>query len=163
MKRILLITLGLTLSAPAPAACDKPGAVDGFQWGLGIQSLFPGNHPDFKLLSPGYLLTGGHRWNNTSLYGTVQYASSTAFALYSFEGSVRQILETPFLNFFGQAGAYYLSYRLETSVRRSSAGGLLAVGLLIQFSPSIEFTAHFKGYIETESMTAAGGTFLFNL
>jgi len=163
MKRWLPLLL-LALPAVSHAQCETTSANVGVQWGLGIQSLFPGNQPDFKLLSPGYLLTGGYRWGNSSVYGTVQYASSTGFTLVSFEGTFRQILETPFLNFFGQAGAYYQSYLLQGGGgRHNSAGGLLAAGLLIQLSPGIEFTAHFKGYIEKESITAAGGTFLFSL
>src|SRR5688572_7248918 len=102
MRRLALILLVLSLrGSPAMAQCEGPKASEGLQWGLGLQSLFPGNQPDFnKLVSPGYLLTGGYRWGRSSVYVTTQYASSTGFLMYSFEGSFRQILETPFLDLF---------------------------------------------------------------
>ncbi len=164
LRWLPLLVLALPTVSPSPASgqCEPPATNVGLQWGLGIQSFFPGNQPDFNLLSPGYLLTSGYRWGSSGVYGTVQYASSTGFSLFSFEGSFRQLLETPFLNFFGQVGAYYMSYGLPTASRHNSVGGLLGAGLLIQLSPGIEFTAHFKGYIEAQALTAAGGTFLFS-
>ncbi len=164
MIRVLAATFAIILaSGPAHAQCEDHPLQHGIQVGLGIQSFLPGNQADFTLLAPGYLLTGGYSWGNRGIYTSLQYASSTAFSLYSVEVSFRQVLETPFLDLFGQAGGFAMSYGVDNLIRHNQAGGLAAIGILILFSPEVEFTMQLKGYLQQESILAAGGSFLFHL
>lgn len=162
MKRSLALLL-LLLTFRSEAACEGIALQTGLQVGLGVQNFIPGNQKDFSLVAPAYSLITGYSWGNYGVHVNGQYASSTNFSLVSVEGGVRYVVETPYVNGFGQAGGFWMSYGTTTSIRHYLAGGLGAVGLMLMFSPEVEFDFFLKGYLLNESFLAAGGTFLFRL
>ncbi len=149
-RLLSILILQAFSTSQAWGQCESHQLQHGVQAGLGIQSFLVGNQNDFTLIAPGYLFTGGYSWGNTGVYTSLQYASSTAFSLYSVELSVRQVLETPFLNLYGQAGGFAMTYGVEKMARHNQAGGLAAMGLLLLFSSEVEFTMHLKGYLRGE-------------
>ena len=162
MKNALLALL-LLLSFRGEAGCEGIPLHSGVQIGLGVQNFIPGNQKDFSLVAPSYSLTTGYAWGHYGVYVSGQYASSTNFSLVATEASLRYVVETPFVNGYGQAGVFWMNYGTATSIRHNLGGGLGSVGLMLLFSTEVEFDFFLKGYLLTESFLAAGGTFLFRL
>ena len=129
-----------------------------FEVGLHIQTILPGQLPDFVSSLPVYGPILGIPFFGDNLQLQAFYGTLSDFWIYTFEANYRFNVATPFFTGFAQAGAHYMNYK-RLANGHSYAGPNFATGVSFDMADNFDMNLLLKVYLQEHPLFSFGGGF----